>query len=165
MLGSVRRRLWLSTYRLLEPVWKLLPNGFRDRILLVTQSTFTVGVSAVLTDAEGRILLLRNRFRYSSAWQIPGGFVDRGEELEESITREIREETGLVVEVVSLLAARLARTTHLDVCFLCRIRGGQLQVDDSEILEARFFCPEELPPGVPPDQLESIRHALRAGLT
>ena len=132
----------------------------RERVLLLTQATYTLGVSAVVVNESNEVLLLRNRFRYSRAWQLPGGFVSRGETLEGAISREIREEAGLEVQVVRQLFTHLARPQHIDVCFLCRITGGTFDLDQTEILEGRLFPLDELPPDLARDEAETIRRAL-----
>src|SRR5690349_6285080 len=51
------------------------------------------GVSAMVPDAQGRLLLVRQR--YTPGWHFPGGGVDRGEPPAKAIVRELREEVGL----------------------------------------------------------------------
>ena len=58
-----------------------------------------VGVGAVVV-VESRVVLIRRRFEpLKGQWSLPGGAVELGETLEESIAREIQEEIGLEVEV------------------------------------------------------------------
>jgi 8-oxo-dGTP diphosphatase len=85
----------------LQQIWHRLPTPLRECIARIVQSTFTVGVLAVLVNDRDQILFLRNRFRYSTSWQLPGGFVDKGEKMEEALRREIREETGYDAEVLT----------------------------------------------------------------
>jgi ADP-ribose pyrophosphatase YjhB (NUDIX family) len=139
----------------------LLPIPVRRRLAWLTQATFTVGVTAVVLNERDEMLLLRHRFRESQAWELPGGFVERGETLEEAIHREIREETRLSIEIVCHLATHISRAQHVDVSYLARISSGAPDVDDLEILEARFFPLQALPPGLSQQQLQSIRPALR----
>jgi len=58
---------------------------------------FLIGVKLVLTDQEGKILLLKRSAKSSNPhnWDLPGGAVDAGESLEIAINRELYEETGL----------------------------------------------------------------------
>jgi ADP-ribose pyrophosphatase YjhB (NUDIX family) len=56
-------------------------------------------VGAVMID-DGRILVVqRGRGAYAGSWALPGGRQRRGETMQEAVRREVREETGLVVEV------------------------------------------------------------------
>jgi len=124
-------------------------------------STYTVGVSGVVVDAEGRVLLLRHRFRESTGWQLPGGFVDRGESLDAALQRELREEVGLDIDVRRAVHAHVERPLHVDICFLASVRGGELAMDAEELLEARFFTPAELERILRPGQGASIHIALQ----
>ena len=58
-----------------------------------------VGVGAVVV-VESKVVLIRRRFEpLKGQWSLPGGAVELGETLEESIAREMQEEIGLEVEV------------------------------------------------------------------
>ncbi|HEY6634873.1 MAG TPA: NUDIX domain-containing protein, partial [Acidimicrobiia bacterium] len=59
-----------------------------------------VGVGVVLTDADGRLLLIqRGREPGKGLWAVPGGKVEWGEKMRDAARREVAEETGLEVEV------------------------------------------------------------------
>ena len=59
-----------------------------------------VGVGAVVLNAAGQVLLARRGHEpLKGEWSLPGGAVEVGETLEEALVREIREETGVAVEV------------------------------------------------------------------
>ena len=141
-------------------IWQRLPVWLRRRIVRLTQSTFTVGVSGIVLDEQNRILLLRHRLRESADWELPGGFIRRGEELEAALRRELQEETGYSVRMISRPTIAMPRTSHLDVTFVARVVGGNLEVDRGEVLEARFFAREELPVELKPDQLRELDQAL-----
>jgi len=110
---------------------------------------------ACIRDKAGRILLLR---RADGLWSVPGGGIEPGERLDQAAVREVREETGLEVEPVALIGVYSDpayifsypngdRVQPIITFFECRVVGGTLQPDMDEILEARYFGPEdELPP-------------------
>jgi len=59
-----------------------------------------VGVGAVVFNPEGRILLIqRGKSPHYGRWMVPGGTVEWGETLEEATVREVREETGIDIEI------------------------------------------------------------------
>jgi 8-oxo-dGTP diphosphatase len=88
-----------------------------------------LAVGTIITDDEGRIVLVRRAIEPGyGKWVFPGGYVDRGEEVQLAAVREAREECGLAVIVV----------------YTARMTGGCLACDD-ESLEARFFEPSAIP--------------------
>lgn len=94
-----------------------------------------VGVGAVIVQ-DGRVLLVkRGRDPMKGHWTLPGGVLEVGESLAEGVAREIREETGLEVEVLELveLLDRIHREDgrvrfhYVIADYLCRVTGGELQ--------------------------------------
>ena len=78
-------------------------------------------------------------------WVVPGGFVDVGEQVEEAVVRETREEANLNVRVVRLLnvhSYRHSRTVVLS--FITEYLSGELAAGDEE-LEAQVFSREDIP--------------------
>ncbi|MBT0768552.1 NUDIX hydrolase [Kineosporia sp. J2-2] len=62
-----------------------------------------IRVTGILTDDQGRLLLLDQDTDSGRSWSLPGGKVELGETLAGALVREMREETGLVVEPDRLL--------------------------------------------------------------
>jgi ADP-ribose pyrophosphatase YjhB (NUDIX family) len=90
-----------------------------------------VRVTAVLVE-DGHILLVEQRVTESSrrGWSLPGGALEFAETLEGCIVREVREETGLLVDVDRLLylGERIADGRHVvHVTFAVKRVGGALQ--------------------------------------
>jgi 8-oxo-dGTP diphosphatase len=149
--------------RLLAVVWVNTPGFVRRWGVRLTQPRFTVTAGAVVCDERGRVLLLRHVFRRGSGWGIPGGFLARGEQPDEAVRRELREETGLALEEVELAFVRtLARPHQVEVIFRCRMRAAALEgrEDSLEIDRAEWFEREALPEGIGDDQRRLIARAL-----
>jgi ADP-ribose pyrophosphatase YjhB (NUDIX family) len=144
----------------LSKIWQLLPLWLQRLITWLAHPTFTVGVSAVVLNERNEILFLRHWFRESSRWQLPGGIIGRNESLEDALRRELREETGYEVEVLSLVSARADNPRHVSMLYLARVLRGILNVDRKEIAEARFFARDELPSDLSEDQLRNVSLAL-----
>lgn len=95
---------------------------------------------------DGKIVLLRRGIEPSyGKWVFPGGFLDRGEQVEAAAIRETQEEVNLKVEITRLLNVySYPGYPVVVVVYLAEVVGGQLQAMD-ETLEVRTFAPEEIP--------------------
>jgi len=112
------------------------------------------GVAAIIQDDGGSILLQRRSD--NGLWGLPGGSVEIGESVRDAIVREVREETGLSVEVLRLVGVysdpkfQIVRypdgnvVHYISTLFACRILDGTLQTCD-ETLDLQFFDPMHLP--------------------
>ncbi len=114
---------------------------------------FGVGVTGIVRAGDGRVLLLRHRlWQPGSQWGVPSGFARRGETFQETIVREVREETGLTVRVGRLVELRSGFRYRAEVYYEAALAGGLdgLVLDKREILEARLFPLDALPGAMPP---------------
>ena len=124
------------------------------------------GASGIVVNHEGRILL--HRRSDNARWALPGGVMDIGESIAQTVTREVREETGLEIEPEYIVGV-YSDPGHVfayddgevrqqfSVCFACRIIGGQVRTS-KESSEVAFFAPAEIDPL---DMHESIRLRIR----
>lgn len=108
--------------------------------------------SAIVINGDGKILL--HRRSDNDLWGLPGGAMEIGESIGETVIREVEEETGLDV-VPDYISGIYTNPHHViafsdgevrqefSVCFACRIVGGELQVSE-ESFEIAFFAPEEI---------------------
>lgn len=111
-----------------------------------------LAVSAAVV-REGRILVVRRaRAPANGLFSLPGGVVELGETLTEAVAREIREETGLIIEPVALAGFREAVVRDAQdrverhfviLCFAAHWRAGE-PVLNEELSEARWLDPAEL---------------------
>ncbi|HKT80451.1 MAG TPA: NUDIX hydrolase [Vicinamibacterales bacterium] len=106
-----------------------------------------VGVGAVVIDATRVLLVKRKQPPLQGEWTLPGGAVELGETLEEAVVREIREETGLDVEVGPIVEVldRVHRDDdgrieyhYVIVDYLARRRSEQPVVAQSDAADARW---------------------------
>ncbi|MFL5994710.1 MAG: NUDIX hydrolase [Streptomyces sp.] len=110
------------------------------------------GVSAVVLDDDGRVLL--HRRSDTGKWSVIGGIPEPGEQPAACAVREVEEETGVhcVVEQVIVVQA-LKPVTYvngdicqfMDIAFRCRAVGGEARVNDDESLEVGWFAVDALP--------------------
>ena len=118
---------------------------------------FRIGVFALIFD-EGRILL--GHRRDIDWWNLPGGGMEAGETVDEALRREVREETGLEVEVEQLVGVySKPQKQEVVLTFRCRVIGGTLQATE-EIRENRYFAPDAVPANTLPKHRQRIEDAL-----
>jgi len=112
-----------------------------------------VGVGAVITQDDRVLMIRRGQPPLRGEWSLPGGLLECGETLSEAASREAREETGMVVDVMEMLGV-YERVTHSDdgrvryhyvlIDFLCRPVAGELKAG-SDAAEVGWFISDELP--------------------
>ncbi|MBA3463483.1 MAG: NUDIX domain-containing protein [Deltaproteobacteria bacterium] len=104
-------------------------------------------VAAIVFDPEGRVLLVeRGKPPGEGLWSVPGGRLIGSETLAQGVAREVREETGLVVEVgpLSCVVERMGDDFHFVILdYLARVVGGTLAAG-SDARAARFVDEAEL---------------------
>ena len=113
-----------------------------------------VGVGAAVFDGESVVLIKRRFEPLAGRWSLPGGGLEVGETLEVGAAREVREETGLEVDVGPVVEV-FDRIVHDDdggveyhfvlVDFLCRVTGGRLAPgSDAVMADPDALAPYEL---------------------
>jgi len=129
------------------------PRHFRRPV--TKTKTPRVRVAVALLNSEG-LLLVRHKKRDRSYWLLPSGGLEFGESMREAGARELREETGLDVDVGAFLLAAESlapdRTRHVvHIVFRGTVRGGTLALGDEQlepherrIVEVRWVPLEEV---------------------
>lgn len=139
-------------------VWKKLPWIVRSKIIRITQAKFTVSAAAIITNGRGEVLLLNHVIRPKSGWGLPGGFIERGEQPDEGIRREIREETGIEMSALRMFRVRTLGT-HIEVLFTAEAEGTP-EVKSREIRELGWFESGRMPEKMNAAQKALIREVL-----
>ncbi|MGL3111541.1 NUDIX domain-containing protein [Bradyrhizobium sp. BR 1432] len=139
-LNTIRRKF--------EP---LLRRIFHVYFLLVRG--MTLGVRAVVLDAENRVFLVRHS--YVSGWYLPGGGVDFGETMAHALRRELKEEgdIDLIGDAVLhgiFLNSHVSRRDHVAVYVVRQFSQDRLPAPNHEIVECGFFAITALPEGTTP---------------
>lgn len=109
--------------------------------------------TAIIPFPPDKILLVkRNTVPFKGYWALPGGRMDPGETIEQTIVREVKEETGLDVAVVRKIGEYIERGIkdgveyeYYPTCFLVKTVGGEIKKQESEIQEIQLFSLKELP--------------------
>ena len=109
----------------------------------------TLGARAAVFDREGRVLLIRHS--YTPGWHFPGGGVEPGETVLDTLVRELEEESGIELtgeaELFGLYLSRhISRRDHVAV-YVCRDwrQAREPRVPNLEIVDLGFHAPDALP--------------------
>ncbi|MGW0107484.1 NUDIX domain-containing protein [Streptomyces cellulosae] len=136
-----------------------------------TANSVVPSVTAVVRDDSGRLLLIHKTD--NDLWALPGGGHDIGERIGDTVVREVLEETGIQVEVDSIVGLYTDPEHVLayddgevrqqfSICFRARPVGGSLRTS-SESKEVRWVDPADLDGlDIHPSMMLRIRHGLDA---
>ena len=108
-----------------------------------------VAIGAIVANDAGELLLIQRSD--SGVWLYPTGWADVGYSAPEVVVKEVREETGIEVEVVRLIGVLdgmclgVSRIPLYSLIFLCRPIGGELRPHPLETLDAGWFAPGTFP--------------------
>ena len=104
------------------------------------EHTHLVSVAALVTNDKGEILLVNSPWR---GWEYPGGLIEPGESFEAALKREVREESGVEIEITGFVGVckNVARDI-VNIDFTARYTGGELTTSE-ESTEVGWFAPEK----------------------
>ena len=122
------------------------------------KNIFTVGVFGIIFDEHGKFLL--GHRRDYDVWNLPGGALELAEAPWEGVKREVKEETGLDVEV-SNLTGIYSKQGKNDIVFsfACKIIGGEITLND-EADKIEYFEISKIPKNTVPKHVERIKDFL-----
>ena len=106
-------------------------------------------VDGVILKEKKILLIKRKNEPFKGKWALPGGFVEYGERVEESVIREVYEETGLKTKIRDFIGVysdpnRDPRGHTVSVVYILDIQGGELKSGD-DAADAKFFNLKDLP--------------------
>ncbi len=114
-------------------------------------------VVGLVTNEKGEVLLAKRNQPENplihNKWEFPGGGIEFGENPEEALIREMKEETGLDVEIVRLLPkiyTNVWKKQESDedeviiIAYECKAISGELESSDNEIGSLQFFLPKNI---------------------
>ena len=135
-------------FGLFARIWRWLRGPSQWDALWAFHAKFMIGVTGLVRDRGGWVLFLRHRMWPSGRqWGLPTGCARKRECFEDTVVREVKEETGLDVTVGQLVNMKSGYELRLEIAYAAKLVGGVLKLDSVEILEAQWFTLDELPPG------------------
>ncbi len=110
-------------------------------------------VTAIIDNSTKKIVLVkRNTIPFKGYWALPGGRVEQGEAIDHAIVREVKEETGLEVEIIRKIGEYHEQGNREGVeydyypaCFLVKVISGRLKPQQGEIQEVKIFNFDDVP--------------------
>lgn len=158
---TVAARIRKRAYTIALTVFRWLPAPMRRVLVRSGTPSFTVGAVCVI-DHEGHYLVLRQPHR--PGWSLPGGLLDRGESAADAVTREVREETGLCVEVGIPLSAQVnGRVRRVDVIYRIKVDTRPDVTAGGEAVEAGWLPHAHVLDGADAPTREILDLLARAG--
>jgi ADP-ribose pyrophosphatase YjhB (NUDIX family) len=144
-----------SLLDLAAKIWEGLGIPVRRRLTWLLHAKFIHGVSGIILDEQGRVLLLKHRFWTKQRWGLPGGLANHGETLAATLRRELREEAALEVKPIKVLQVRTRHGKMAEFILLAESSGAPVATPP-EILEARFYDVGDLPDNLLPSHRELL---------
>ena len=114
------------------------------------------------------LLIKRLTVPFKGYWALPGGRAEPGESVEQTIVREVKEETGLVVTVVRKIGEYHEQGVqggyeydYYPACFLVQVVGGEMRKQQSEIEDIQLFSLDEVPEDLAFEHAQMVKDYLK----
>lgn len=120
------------------------------------EDVFHLGIKALIRNKKGQILVLSTNLATFAGpiephWDLPGGRIHKGENIEQTLAREVEEEIGVTnIKIIRLLDASISklRITKKDLglilfTYLCSINNQEIKLTDDEHTEFKWVSPRK----------------------
>lgn len=109
----------LLKQRFLLAIYRRIPRALSSLVVRVVKPTYPIGVVAVVFNTRGEVLVLQHTY-HTPTWRLPGGLLDHGESMFQTVVREVWEEANCKVAPMGVVDAALL-TFSLDVAIVCHL--------------------------------------------
>ncbi|MGM7722543.1 NUDIX domain-containing protein [Metabacillus sp. Hm71] len=108
-----------------------------------------LAVAGIVQNEKGEWLVVKKKYGgLKGKWSLPAGFVEQAETIDQAVVREIREETGIIAKVESVIGIRsgVIRDVISDnmIIFKLQAETTSIIVQEKELEEAAFIHPQQL---------------------
>jgi nucleoside triphosphatase len=115
----------------------------------MTEEYAVPATGALILNEEDDVFLMKSP-KWEGQWLVPGGKIEKGDSMKETVRREVREETGLEVENIELMNVKdggnpddFSRDTHfIFLNFICRAEEQEVKLDQREAVDYTWIDPE-----------------------
>lgn len=124
-------------------------NKVGYRLWRIKQPWVTIGAVGVVFNDKNQVLVVEHVFHPKFPWGLPGGWMNRNENPDVTVRREILEETNLRVDVLKplLIEQTLLVRRHLDMAYLCYAPpGADIIRLSSELMDYQWVEPSQIMP-------------------
>jgi ADP-ribose pyrophosphatase YjhB (NUDIX family) len=127
-------------------VWRRLPGPLKFVYLRVRYGRFAVGVAALIRDERGRVLVVHRTYSIEEPWALPGGWLEGRESVEQTLVRELLEETALRIRVGPVLAVDRSRFVLVVLLAAELVEGSSLTEfrPSAEVSDVAWLEPREV---------------------
>ena len=116
----------------------------------MTEEYAVPATGALILNEENEIFLMKSP-KWQNKWLVPGGKVEKGYSMKETVKKEVKEETGLKVRDLEFIEAKdggnpddFERDTHfIFLNFVCKAMNQEVNLDEREAIEYIWISPEE----------------------
>ena len=142
---------WDRTFRFCGKCGAGTKNSSHERAKICTACSHVVypkiSPAIICSVTRGDEILLARGVKFTSpVYSVLAGFVEPGETLEETVEREIMEETGVTVKNIKYFGNQpWPFSSSMMIAFTAEYESGDIKIDDKEILDAGWFTPDKLP--------------------
>jgi len=117
------------------------------------------GAFGIIFDKKKRVLLCHRRDM--DLWNLPGGGLKKKESPCEGVKREVKEETGLNIEIIKTSNIYFKpKEQEIVFCFVCKIKSGKIKIN-KEADEIKYFDFKKLPKNTAKSHIQRIKDAFK----
>ncbi len=110
----------------------------------IIQPKFTLGVTGIVFNSTGQVLLVEHLFHPRLPWGLPGGWIGNNEDPAIAVQRELQEELTLTVSIQTIIRVEKTQYNHVDMAFLCQAQT-EIGALSYELLAYRWHDVATLP--------------------